>query len=50
MINDLKMMEVWIPETGAGPKSNIFLSDNFYDESITKCLVIIQGTGEVRAG
>ena len=42
------MREVWIGEKG-GPKCNIFISDDFYTNT-GRCLVLIQGTGAVRAG
>ena len=48
MVNDFNMQEVWIPEDKSGPKCNIFISSNFLEAD--RCLIIIQGTGEVRAG
>eukprot|EP00347_Sterkiella_histriomuscorum_P010396 403376461 len=50
MIQKYGMVEVMIPEDEAGPKCNIFVSQNYFDDSVNKCFVIIQGTGEVRAG
>ena len=46
----MNMDEVMIPEDEVGPKCNIFLSKNFYDPGVKNCLVLIQGTGDVRAG
>jgi len=44
------MNEVWLPaDDSTGPKANIFLSQDFYTNK-NKCLVLIQGTGAVRAG
>lgn len=42
------MQELWIPEDQSGQKCNIFVSSNFKEAD--RCLIIIQGTGEVRAG
>ncbi|CDW78685.1 UNKNOWN [Stylonychia lemnae] len=50
LVRQYKMSEIFIPEDEDGPKGNIFISSNFYDARVKKCLVIIQGTGEVRAG
>jgi hypothetical protein len=44
------MQEVWLPTPiENGPKSNIFVSSDFYTNT-DRCLVLIQGTGAVRAG
>ena len=49
----LKMSEQWLPITeGTAPTkgaNNIFLSSDFYTNT-NKCLILIQGTGPVRAG
>ena len=46
-----KMREVWIGDDSIpdSPKCNIFISDDFYTNT-GRCLVLIQGTGAVRAG
>ena len=41
------LKEVWIG--GSGPKNNIYVSEDFTTNS-EKCLVLLQGTGAVRAG
>ena len=45
------MQEVWIGDDKRPncPKCNIFVSDDF-DSNTGRCLVIMQGTGGVRAG
>lgn len=44
------MQEVWLPTPIVnGPKSNIFVSHDFHTNT-DRCLVLIQGTGAVRAG
>lgn len=44
------MQEVWLPTpVPNGPKSNIFISADFYTNT-DRCLLLIQGTGAVRAG
>lgn len=45
------MQEVWVGDDSKpnAPKVNIFLSDDFYTNA-GRCLVLIQGTGAVRAG
>ena len=46
-----EMQEVWIGDSSDpnGPKCNIFISKDFY-QNTGRCLVLIQGTGAVRAG
>jgi len=44
------MQEVWLPTPSPnGAKCNIFISDDFYT-NLDRCLLLIQGTGAVRAG
>ena len=44
------MEEVWLPTpVPGGPKCNIFVSNDFYTNT-DRCLILIQGTGSVRAG
>lgn len=45
------MQEVWIGDGRQAnrPKCNIFVSDDF-DSNTGRCLVLIQGSGAVRAG
>ena len=45
------MVETWIGDRKQpnGPKCNIFLSQDFYTNT-DRCLVLIQGSGECRAG
>jgi hypothetical protein len=62
MVTDYGLREVWIPqdedlpeEKRLKPKANIFMSEDFYDPGkqdrrIKNALVLIQGTGQVRAG
>jgi len=51
MKTDFKMQEVWLPVTAkpSEPKSNVFISSDFYTNK-ERCLILIQGTGSVRAG
>lgn len=51
MKQDYQMHEIWLPETAkpAEAKSNVFISKDFYTNT-NRCLVLIQGTGSVRAG
>lgn len=64
MVEEYKLREVWIPsdqeieEEGHDPKgfgkSNIYLSEDFLNDATEqdneKALILIQGTGQVRAG
>lgn len=43
------MQEEWIPEQDGDQQCQIYLSKDFYTND-KKCLVLIQGTGSVRAG
>ena len=46
------MQEIWVGddnENSKAPKVNIFVSDDFFANP-GRCLVLIQGTGAVRAG
>jgi len=51
MKTDFKMQEIWLPETAdaLAPKVNVFVSDDFLTNT-ERCLILIQGTGSVRAG
>ena len=43
------MKELWIGGSENGPKCNIYVSDDF-ETNKDRCLILIQGTGAVRAG
>ena len=43
------LVELWIPEDSKGPKCNVFHSPDLFTNT-TKCLLLIQGAGAVRAG
>lgn len=52
-----KLEEIWIPEDKdleeeyrTLPKCNIFMNKDFMDSRRKKALILIQGTGAVRAG
>lgn len=50
MKENYHMEEVWLPESDKPvAKCNIFISDDFYSNT-DRCLILIQGTGAVRAG
>ena len=51
MVEKYGLHEVWLPETKnpSDPKVNIFISADLFT-NFDKCLVLIQGTGPVRAG
>ena len=50
MVEKYEMIEEFIPKNQPGPKCNIFISKNWFDESCSKALILIQGAGAVRAG
>lgn len=49
MTDVYQLQEIWLPIGLEGPKCNIFISEDFHTNK-DKCLVLIQGTGAVRAG
>lgn len=50
MKTDFKMKEIWLPDSPTiQAKCNVFVSDDFYTNK-ERCLILIQGTGSVRAG
>ena len=51
MKRDFQMQELWLPETAkpTEPKCNVFVSKDFFTNT-ERCLILIQGTGSVRAG
>lgn len=56
MVSKFKLKEVFIPENENEAKCNIFMSPDFNepaeeaDPSSDSAMVLIQGTGQVRAG
>ena len=54
MVSEQGLKEVLIPEDKDGPKSDIYMSPDFLsdlkDPAKDSALILIQGTGSVRAG